>query len=218
MDDLKAKGLDVPDAEALRRQIIAMNQPVGAGDTPSPATRPDLERRAYRRILNNEVKRAAGTLIHRLGIPDGDDLVGTVGKGEEASNFEVVVRMVHRAVNREVGRTGGPDGRNDWLLDELKDAKRAVPAARDAVQERLEASTRYAPDENGASADAPDDSAPTRPGTEQDGANVGGRSSTSSQDDGRSATGGGSGEEAAEAASEDWDDPDAIDWGDPFEA
>jgi superfamily II DNA or RNA helicase len=218
MDDLKAKGLDVPDAEALRRQIIAMNQPVGAGDTPSPATRPDLERSAYRRILNNEVKRAAGTLIHRLGIPDGDDLVGTVGKGEEVSNFEVVVRMVHRAVNREVGRTGGPDGRNDWLLDELKDAKRAVPAARDAVQERLEASTRYAPDENGAPADAPDDSAPTRPGTEQDGANVRGRSSTSSQDDGRSATGGGSGEEAAEAASEDWDDPDAIDWGDPFEA
>ena len=155
--DLKAKGLNVPDADALKQQILQMNQPVGAGDGPSPANRPDLERQAYRNILNNAVKRAAGTVLHALGI-DGsaDDLVPAVGKGVEQSNIEVIIRMLHRRVNRAMDRGGEPAGRNAWMQDELRAAKQRVPALRDGVVETIEAATDYRtgeeapPDENAA--------------------------------------------------------------------
>jgi superfamily II DNA or RNA helicase len=142
--DLKAKGLNVPDAGALKQQIIQMNQPIGAGDLPPPSNRPDLERQAYRQILNNEVKRAAGTVLHALGI-DGSvsDLVPAVGKGEEQSNIEVIIRMLHRRVNRAMDRGAEPEGRNAWLRDELRTAKQRVPAIRDGVIETIEAATPY---------------------------------------------------------------------------
>jgi hypothetical protein len=143
--DLKAKGLNVPDAEALKRQILQMNQPIGAGELPPPSNRPDLERQAYRQILNNEVKRAAGTVLHALGI-DGSasDLVPAVGKGTEQSNIEVVIRMLHRRVNRAMDRDTGPDGRNAWLQDELRAAKQRVPEIRDAVIAAIASATGYA--------------------------------------------------------------------------
>ena len=164
LSDLKAKGLNVPDADALKRQILQMNQPVGAGDGPSPSNRPDLERQAYRKILNNEVKRAAGTVLHALGIDgSGRDLVPAVGKGTEQSNIEVVIRMLHRRVNRAMDRGAEPDGRNAWLQEELRAAKQRVPALRDGVVEAIEAVTDYrtgeeAPsDENAAGWDDLDD-------------------------------------------------------------
>ena len=147
LSDLKAKGLNVPDAAALKRQILEMNQPVGAGQLPPPSNRPDLERQAYRQILNNAVRRAAGTVLHALGI-DGSarDLVEAVGKGEEQSNVEVVIRMLHRRVNRAMDRADGPDGRNAWLLDELRTAKQRVPTIRDGVVDTIASATGYATD------------------------------------------------------------------------
>ena len=152
--DLKAKGLNVPDADALKRQILQMNQPIGAGDLPPPSNRPDLERQAYRQILNNEVKRAVGTVLHALGI-DGSasDLVPVVGKGDEQSNIEVIIRMLHRRVNRAMDRDSGPDGRNAWMQDELRAAKQRVPEIRDAVIAAIESATGYA-------MEAADESAP----------------------------------------------------------
>jgi superfamily II DNA or RNA helicase len=155
--DLKAKGLNVPDADVLKRQILQMNQPVGVGELPPPSNRPDLERQAYRQILNNEVKRAAGTVLHALGI-DGsaDDLVAVVGKGTERSNIEVIIRMLHRRVNRAMDRGSEPDGRNAWMQDELRAAKQRVPAIRDGVIETIESVTDHR-----TTSDAPaDDSAP----------------------------------------------------------
>jgi len=155
--DLKAKGLNVPDADALKRQILQMNQPIGAGELSPPSNRPDLERQAYRNILNNAVKRAAGTVLHALGI-DGsaDDLVPAVGKGVEQSNIEVIIRMLHRRVNRAMDRGGEPGGRNAWMQEELRAAKQRVPALRDGVVETIESATDYRtgeeapPDENAA--------------------------------------------------------------------
>lgn len=143
LDALKEKGLDVPDADDLKREIAALNQPLGDEDLPPPPNRPARERHAYRKILNHAVKRAAGSIIHRLGIPEGDDLVEVVGKGEERSNFEVVIRMLNRRVNAALGRDGDGPGRNDWPLDALKAAKDAVPDARDEVLDRLESATDY---------------------------------------------------------------------------
>ncbi|MFB6232135.1 MAG: DEAD/DEAH box helicase family protein [Salinibacter sp.] len=143
LDALEEKGLDVPDADAIKQEIVERNQPLGDEDLPPPPNRPARERHAYRKILNHAVRRAAGTVLHRLNIPEGDDLVGTVGTGEEESNIEVVLRMLHRRVNAAMGRDDGTDGRNDWPLAVLKDAKDRVPDARDAVLDRIESATEY---------------------------------------------------------------------------
>jgi hypothetical protein len=146
LDALKEKGLDVPDADAFKREIAALNQPLGDEELPPPPNRPARERHAYRKILDHAVRRAAGTLLRRLDIPEGTDLVDAVGKGEEESNVEVVIRMLNRRVNAAVGRDNDAEGRNAWPLAALKAAKEAVPDVRDAVRADIEAATDYSAD------------------------------------------------------------------------
>ena len=86
---------------------------MGGGGRSSSPNRPARERHAYRKILNHAVRRAAGTLLHRLDIPEGDDLVDAMGTGEEATNIEVVLRMLHRRVNAAVDRDDETEGRNE---------------------------------------------------------------------------------------------------------
>jgi hypothetical protein len=140
--------------------------------------------------------------VHRLGIPRGDDLVGTVGKGGEDSNFEVVVRMVNRAVNRAMGKdpSSGDGGRNAWLRDELKAAEAHVDDARETVQDAIEAATDYAPGGEG----------PDR------GRGAADRADEESADEGDGPEGGG-GDVDEPGRREDWDDLDDFDWGQPFE-
>ena len=144
LDALEKQGLDVPDADDIKQEIAARNQPLGDEDLPPPPNRPARERHAYRKILNHAVRRAAGTILHRLDIPEGDDLVAAVGTGEEESNIEVVIRMLHRRVNAAMGRDDETEGRNEWPLAALKDAKTHVLDVRDAVLDRIETATEYA--------------------------------------------------------------------------
>ena len=144
LDALEKQGLDVPDADDIKQEIAARNQPLGDEDLPPPPNRPARERHAYRKILNHAVRRAAGTILHRLDIPEGDDLVAAVGTGEEESNIEVVIRMLHRRVNAAMGRDDETEGRNEWPLAALKDAKTHVLDVRDAVLDRIETATGYA--------------------------------------------------------------------------
>jgi superfamily II DNA or RNA helicase len=151
LDNLREKGLDVPDADEIKQDIVARNQPLGDEDLPPPPNRPARERHAYRKILNHAVRRAAGTLLHRLDLPSDTALVGAVGRGDEANNIEVVIRLLHRRVNEQMGRGDeDADGRNEWPLAALKEAKEHVPEVRDAVLAHLTAETPYGPD------DAPD--------------------------------------------------------------
>jgi len=150
LEALREKGLNVPDAADLKRQIAEMNRPMGDEDFPPPPTRPDRERHAYRTILDHAVKRAAGTILYRLGLPAGDerddDLVAAVGQGDESTNYEVVIRLLNRTLNRAMGKTAGDDrdeGRNAWLIGELKAAKQEVAAARNAVMETIVGATDY---------------------------------------------------------------------------
>jgi len=133
----------VPDADSIKQEIVERNRPLGDEDLPPPPNRPARERHAYRKILNHAVRRAAGTILHRLDIPEGNDLAATVGTGEEESNIEVVIRMLHRHVNEAVGRDDETEGRNEWPLATLKDAKETVPEVRDAVIDRIETATTY---------------------------------------------------------------------------
>ena len=191
LEALEEKGLDVPDADAFRREIAARNQPsppLSGEDLPPPPNRPAYERRAYRKILNHAVRRAAGTVLRRLDISEGTDLVDAVGKGEEQSNVEVVIRLLHRRVNAAVGRDDDAEGRNGWPLAALKEARTHVAEVRDAVLDNIAAATDYT-----ASGPPSDRSAPVDPAPP---------SSADSPD---------------ETDSPDEDDAfDDFDWGDPF--
>ncbi|MFO8100233.1 MAG: helicase-related protein, partial [Salinibacter sp.] len=165
LDNLREKGLDVPDADEIKQDIVARNQPLGDEDLPPPPNRPARERHAYRKILNHAVRRAAGTILHRLDLPSDTALVGAVGRGDEANNVEVVIRMLHRRVNAAMDRADKEaEGRNEWPLDALKDAKEHVPDVRDTVLAHLTAETPYGPDT------APDeaDADPTDPSASDD--------------------------------------------------
>ncbi|HKL87449.1 MAG TPA: hypothetical protein VJ884_00495, partial [Salinibacter sp.] len=151
LDALKEKGLDVPDADDVKREIAALNQPLGDEELPPPPNRPARERHAYRKILDHAVRRAAGTILRRLDIPEGTDLVDAVGKGEEESNVEVVLRMLNRRVNAAVGHDDDTEGRNEWPLTTLKAAKEQVSAVRDAVLADIADTTAYS------AADTPND-------------------------------------------------------------
>jgi hypothetical protein len=158
LDALKEKGLDVPDADDLKQEIVERNQPLGDEDLPPPPNRPARERHAYRKILNHAVRRAAGTILHRLDIPEGNDLVEAVGRGEEESNIEVVIRMLHRRVNAAMERDDETEGRNEWPLSALTEAKEQVPAVRDAVLDHIESETEYVldrPSEDGGQDEGP---------------------------------------------------------------
>ena len=139
LDALREKGLDVPDADDIKEEIATLNQPLGDEDLPPPANRPARERRAYRKILNNAVRRAAGTILRRLDVPDDADLADAVGQGDEESRVEVVIRLLHRRINAAVGRDDDTEGRNDWPLAALKAAKSHVVEVRDAVMSDLSA-------------------------------------------------------------------------------
>ena len=139
LDALREKGLDVPDADDIKEEIATLNQPLGDEDLPPPANRPARERRAYRKILNNAVRRAAGTILRRLDVPDDADLADAVGQGDEESRVEVVIRLLHRRINAAVGRDDDTEGRNDWPLAALKVAKSHVVEVRDAVMSDLSA-------------------------------------------------------------------------------
>ena len=133
LDSLREKGLDVPDADDIKQEIVDRNHPLGDEELPPPPNRPARERKAYRTMLNHAVRRAAGTILHRLDPPSDETLVGVVGQGDEENNVEVVIRMLHRRVNAAVGRDGKAKGRNAWPLAALKEAKETVPDIQDAV-------------------------------------------------------------------------------------
>ena len=139
LDALREQGLDVPDADAIKQDIARRNRPLGDEDLPPPPNRPARERRAYRKILNTAVRRAAGTILRRLDLPEEADLAEAVGQGDEESRVEVVIRRLHRRVNAAVGRDDNSEGRNDWPLGALKAAKEHVIDVRDAVEADIQA-------------------------------------------------------------------------------
>lgn len=144
IQNLQDQGLDVPDPDELKEQITDLNRPVGAGDMASPANRPDKERQARRRKLSKDVQKAAGRIVQSRGI-DGndDDLVEKIGHGEESSNYEVVIRSLHRALNRKMGKAESDSRRNDWLIDEFREAESKLDEVEEELIDHIESETSY---------------------------------------------------------------------------
>lgn len=144
IQNLQDQGLDVPDPDELKEQITDLNRPVGAGDMASPANRPDKERQARRRKLSKDVQKAAGRIVQSRGIDGNDgDLVEQIGHGEESSNYEVVVRSLHRALNRKMGKAESDSRRNDWLIDEFREAESKLDEVEEELIDHIESETSY---------------------------------------------------------------------------
>lgn len=144
---LRNQGVRVPDASELKEQIADLNRPVGSGEMASPNNRPDKERQARRKKLNKEVQKCAGRIVQSMGIDgNNEDLVGPVGHGEESSNYEVVVRSLHRGLNRKMEKAESNSRRNDWLIDEFRQAESLLDEVEEELVECIESETSYRQD------------------------------------------------------------------------
>jgi ribosome recycling factor len=79
-----------------------------------------------------------------MGIDGNDgDLVEQIGHGEESSNYEVVVRSLHRALNRKMGKAESDSRRNDWLIDEFREAESKLDEVEEELVDHIESETSY---------------------------------------------------------------------------
>jgi superfamily II DNA or RNA helicase len=131
----------LPDLRAL---LAAMRR--RAPETPAafPVQRPDLERHEFRQLLAATVRKAAGRVLTEIGLGGGTELVPLAGKGEERSNYEVVVRLLNRHVNRAAGRPETGSDRLNWSIEECRAALRLVEGAAETARRELAQAIRDA--------------------------------------------------------------------------
>lgn len=121
----------------LREQIRAMRRRAADAPAAFPTQRPDLERHEFRILLQATVRKAAGRVLAELGLGAGVELVKLAGKGEERSNYQVVVRLINRALNRAAGKRETGSERLQWTLEECRQALGQVDAAAEATRREL---------------------------------------------------------------------------------
>jgi superfamily II DNA or RNA helicase len=123
----------------LRALIRAMNREMLEEPVVVSANRPDVERHEYRQLLATRVRKAAGRMLAELGLGAGTELVPLAGKGEERSNYQVLIRLVNRALNRRIGKPETGSDRLHWSLEELRAALRYVDWAAEETRRELAA-------------------------------------------------------------------------------
>lgn len=74
-------------------------------------------------------------VLEQLGIPNDDSLVPLIGKGEEKSNYEVVVRTLNREVNGAMGKEGSNSERADWTVQEFNEARKLLKGVQNTLLE-----------------------------------------------------------------------------------
>lgn len=128
------EGSTLPDLQPL----LAAQRARGAdGPVAFPMKRPDLERHEFRQLLAVAARKAAGRVLGEIGLGAGTELVPIAGKGEERSNYEVVVRLLNRQLNRAAGKPETGSDRLSWSIEECRAALRLVEGAADAAREDL---------------------------------------------------------------------------------
>jgi DNA repair protein RadD len=130
----------LPDLRALMRAMKwqasvarqALEDPVVVS-----TNRPDVERHEFRQLLAARVRKAAGRVMADLGLGPGTELVPLAGKGEEKTNYQVVIRLVNRHLNGATGKPPTGSDRLHWTLDECRQALLHVDAAAEATERDL---------------------------------------------------------------------------------
>lgn len=81
-----------------------------------------MERKGLLLELRYLFRSNAAGVLNALGLDyNGRELVSTVGKGEERSNYEVVIRLMQRTLNERL-EAPTREGRRDWDHDDLRKA------------------------------------------------------------------------------------------------
>lgn len=96
------------------------------------------KRGLYRKGFNITIQKAALLVVEQLGIPNDDSLVPLIGKGEEHSNFEALVRTLNREVNRAMGKDGSSSERGDWTIQEFTKARKLIRQVQISLLETLQ--------------------------------------------------------------------------------
>jgi hypothetical protein len=111
-----------------RRRLLP--KPPDEKTLPLPFNRPDVERKLWRQRLSKDVQRAAGALMSALHLPNDDSLLEYIAERDERTNYEALVRHLHRRLNEALGKDASHSNRNDWTLDELREAHSQIPPVR----------------------------------------------------------------------------------------
>ena len=127
------RGISLPH---VREVLQHLHAPAEAAPVLLPVTRPDLERHEYRKLLAATVQKAAGRVANELGLGPGLELVPLLGRGDEKSNYQVVIRLINHRLNRRMNKPESGSERGDWTLAEIQTAVRQVdPAAIETQRE-----------------------------------------------------------------------------------
>lgn len=94
---------------------------------PPSLNRPDRLRRDIKNHLAQTCRKIAGQLLQNLHLKPTDNLIPLMGKGDEKTNFEVLIRLVNRELNQAMGKDPSHSQRDSWTLDELTEAQRSLP-------------------------------------------------------------------------------------------
>jgi len=127
------RGISLPH---VREVLQHLHAPAEAAPVLLPVTRPDLERHEYRKLLAATVQKAAGRVANELGLGPGLEVVPLLGRGDEKSNYQVVIRLINHRLNRRMNKPESGSERGDWTLAEIQAAVRqADPAAIETQRE-----------------------------------------------------------------------------------
>jgi len=127
----RTNGSTAPYGNIARRRLLPA--PAGESTLPLPFNRPDVERRLWRGRLSKDVQRAAGALMSALHLPNDNSLLEYIAERDEKTNYEALVRHLHRRLNEALGHDGSQGNRADWTLDELREAHSQIPLVRKDV-------------------------------------------------------------------------------------
>jgi DNA repair protein RadD len=131
IDDLRRRGLPIPDLD----EMIESQQAKFAGAGGYALNRTQVERRGLLLELRDRFRRAAAGVLAELRLDyKGRELVPLVGRGEEKSNYEVVIRLMQRTLNARL-ELPNRAGRGSWGRDDLRAALRLTGEVRAATLE-----------------------------------------------------------------------------------
>jgi superfamily II DNA or RNA helicase len=138
IDDLRRRGLPIPDLD----EMIESQQARYASASGYALNRTQVERRGLLLELRDRFRRSTAGVLAELRLDyKGRDLVPLVGKGDERSNYEVIIRLMQRTLNERL-ELPNREGRRNWSRDDLRAALRLIGDVRTvtlgAVRETLE--------------------------------------------------------------------------------
>lgn len=142
IDDLRSRGLPIPDLD----EMIETQQAKYASPGGYHLNRTQVERRGLLLELRDRFRRSAAGVLTELRVDyKGRDLVPLVGKGDERTNYEVIIRLMQRTLNSHL-ELPNHEGRRSWQRDDLRAALKLVTDVRTATLHAVaEASGRVGP-------------------------------------------------------------------------